>query len=753
MSYGSITVSSISEGTYIVCGNEAQTIVCTNGGLVSGAQTIVIPFAGYIGDDRAACTVTYSTLPSGITLASGGNIAATTSADGSLTFNVANNGTLGNASTKTGIITLTFTCNEQTFVKKFSWSKAIAGNPGDNAITLSITSSNGTIFKNESIATTLTAHVYQGGTELSSTAINNLGTINWYKDGSTSSSGTGITFSITAGTVNQKATYEAKLSTIARDSITLATIRDVAATYHFYQLAASAPSKPTSISTIPPSGWSVTEPDYTPGETRDLYEVELTVFTDDTFNYSDVSKSIQYQAAKAAYTQSVVAVTAANAAEAKANKLLIDGEIIVGTQQSATNTWTGNASFSALQNGQTILYWLPYAGNSSAATLNLTLSDNTTTGAKNLYYGGTTRISNQYAAGSVIRLTYMENIAISGSGSYTGWWADANYDSNTNTYDRIRYQWAITARTAIAQKHIVVADVSTGKFAHLDTTAFDVTKPILYAADAIAVNATSTNTYLAIPDVPLATSKSGFTGTQYQTVYIVGTLEGNEFTPDSAIFTTTTPTTEDGKTYIALGQMQTTTNCYLYPEHPMYRYFNGKFQTISQLAYEAYIALDDTRNDLQGQITQNADATASNSSSIREIENIQTTFQADLDGIVGQVEGIEHGINGLDTRITTEMQQLADRFEFTFNTQSELEDMQKYIRFIDGSVYVGETGNELSLCISNNRISFLSGSSEVAYISQQRLYITDATFLQSIKIGNFAFVPRSSGNLSFKKIS
>ena len=204
--------------TSVVCGNEAVSIPCTLDGKAKAAMTITIPFAGYIGTTRAACTVAYSTLPSGVTLNK--NNAGTASADGSLILNVAANANFGSDTTYTGEITLTFTCNSQTFVKKFTWSKAMTGatggkgdkgDPGDDAITLAITSSNGTIFKNSAIATTLTAHVYQGGEELSSTQIAELGTIKWYKDGSTTAAATGQTLTITAGSIENKATYIAQL--------------------------------------------------------------------------------------------------------------------------------------------------------------------------------------------------------------------------------------------------------------------------------------------------------------------------------------------------------------------------------------------------------------------------------------------------------------------------------------------------------------------------------------------------------------
>lgn len=89
--------------------------------------------------------------------------------------------------------------------------KGDTGAAGADAITLSITSSNGTIFKNSAIATVLTAHVYKAGVELNATQIAALGTVKWYKDGGTTAVATGTTLTIDAGDVTNKATYIAQL--------------------------------------------------------------------------------------------------------------------------------------------------------------------------------------------------------------------------------------------------------------------------------------------------------------------------------------------------------------------------------------------------------------------------------------------------------------------------------------------------------------------------------------------------------------
>ena len=111
---------------------------------------------------------------------------------------------------------------------------------------------------------------------------------------------------------------------------------------------------------------------------------------------------------------------------------------VSGTQTTVTGAFTGNApTISALYNGLTIRYWLPYNG-SGNATLNLTLKNGNTTGAKNVYLCGTTHLTTHYPAGSLIVLTYLENAIISGN-TYTGWWCDAEYYTANTDYRASSY--------------------------------------------------------------------------------------------------------------------------------------------------------------------------------------------------------------------------------------------------------------------------------------------------------------------------
>ena len=137
-------------------------------------------------------------------------------------------------------------------------------------------------------------------------------------------------------------------------------------------------------------------------------------------------------------------------------------------------------------------------------------------------------------------------------------------------------------------------------------------------------------------------------------------------------------------------------------------------------------------------------------------ENIQS--------IVAENNTLKDDADTLISSISTEIEQTKNSFEIQFvqfsqdiqsvvtNTDAEFEEIRKYIRFVDGKILLGEVGNELELQIANDRISFMQDGAEVAYFTNRKLYVTDAQFLHSLQIGNFAFMPRANGNLSFKKV-
>lgn len=163
----------------------------------------------------------------------------------------------------------------------------------------------------------------------------------------------------------------------------------------------------------------------------------------------------------------------------------------------------------------------------------------------------------------------------------------------------------------------------------------------------------------------------------------------------------------------------------------------------SDLEEKLNLGLTETETKLSAQIT-------ATSESITETLMQEVYLKEDTDALIES--------------ISTQVTQTAEDIEFRFTefsqdieavaagADAQFEEISKYIRFVDGNILLGEDGNTLMLRIENDRISFLDAGLEVAYFSNNKLYVTDGEFLHSLQLGNFAFMPRENGNLSFKKL-
>ena len=274
-------------------------------------------------------------------------------------------------------------------------------------------------------------------------------------------------------------------------------------------------------------------------------------------------------------------------------------EMIVGTQTTNTAAWTGVATFSELKDGLQIAYWLPYTSGSNV-TLELTLPDGTTTGAIPCYFSQQQRLSTQYTAGSIVRLTYRVNAKYFSYTVAQGWWADSNY--NTDTYDRIK-SGTIKAKEAISYFRFIVGD-DAGYFQLDAGKAFDINKPVLWLTSTLSAGYSTTNAYLSYSSVYVRYHLSTFNGTQGASLYIAGTLEGSTFTPAETYLTCTPPSEDDGLTYLLLGTMTSALYVTLAPEHPLFRFVDGAFQPLSQVGYQAYTEVGTLRTETQTAIEQ-----------------------------------------------------------------------------------------------------------------------------------------------------
>ena len=148
--------------------------------------------------------------------------------------------------------------------------------------------------------------------------------------------------------------------------------------------------------------------------------------------------------------------------------------------------------------------------------------------------------------------------------------------------------------------------------------------------------------------------------------------------------------------------------------------------------------------------------------------NMQSTLDRTAKELLSQMAATYTSTTAFEeyqSTVSTLLSQTAQAFTFQFDsitkqlatlngeTNQQLSEISKYIRFIDGSIELGRSDSALILRIMSDRISFLLNNVEIAYFSSGRLYVENLEAIRTLVIGNFAFLPRSNGNLSLKTIN
>lgn len=116
--------------------------------------------------------------------------------------------------------------------------------------------------------------------------------------------------------------------------------------------------------------------------------------------------------------------------------------------------------------------------------------------------------------------------------------------------------------------------------------------------------------------------------------------------------------------------------------------------------------------------------------------------------------------------ISTSMEQLSDSFQFNFNqlqavvdANGELVDdrfteLYNYIRFVNGSIVLGGSDSAITLTIENDMIVFKKNGVQFGWWDGVDFHTGNIVVEvnERAQFGNFAFVPRSNGSLSFLKV-
>lgn len=238
-----------------------------------------------------------------------------------------------------------------------------------------------------------------------------------------------------------------------------------------------------------------------------------------------------------------------------------DVDFILGTQTTSTSAWTGTTSvISSLRAGTTIFYRLPYASTSTSVTLNLTLKGGGTTGAKNVFYKNTTRVTTHFGVGQVVGLTY----------DGTAWYVISPSDNNSNNdnnYGGIQFK----AGEALTTQTICCAKNNGQYYKVANGVVLDIRYPLIMTSSAVTSGTTTNAMYRTWYGVNIANTKS-MTLTNGSQLFLEGTAYSDgKFTISSNVVT---HTLTNGRYYIKVGTALSTTQIRFISDMTVY-YYNG----------------------------------------------------------------------------------------------------------------------------------------------------------------------------------
>lgn len=221
---------------------------------------------------------------------------------------------------------------------------------------------------------------------------------------------------------------------------------------------------------------------------------------------------------------------------------------------------------------------------------------------------------------------------------------------------------------------------------------------------------------------------------------------------------------DPGKTVIVLGYITKSLTDYTNSEDITYKVK----EVVSDLGIQTSIT--NLRTDLN---TTAGEVTALDGKIDRvrnEVKSVSTEIARTEESIllgVSENYASKDEVSAINHELSTQITQKSDAINFQFQSvwnetetingiiNSNQQLLEEYIRFQGALIELGKVGNSFVAKLSNEKLAFLQDNIEIAYISNNKLYITDGEIRNKLTIGNpnngyFDFIPRENGNLSLK---
>ena len=170
---------------------------------------------------------------------------------------------------------------------------------------------------------------------------------------------------------------------------------------------------------------------------------------------------------------------------------------------------------------------------------------------------------------------------------------------------------------------------------------------------------------------------------------------------------------------------------------------DSSWEAVNEESIKRQSAIETKANEITSKVSETYVSNSAFEHYQKDISSQFTQTKDDFTWTIGQnIKSAKTEIGGQINGINGTLKGLTDTTD----------EIKSYMSFDKDALTLGKSGNKFKTQITNQEWAILKDSEKVTYINDKTMYITDGQFTESLKVGNFGFVPRANGSLDFKKI-
>lgn len=170
--------------------------------------------------------------------------------------------------------------------------------------------------------------------------------------------------------------------------------------------------------------------------------------------------------------------------------------------------------------------------------------------------------------------------------------------------------------------------------------------------------------------------------------------------------------------------------------------FGTQFAEIMGIATDARDSVEKVESVVYGEVTDQISSLTRDASSITA--KVEETSK-NVDGLNTRTSTLEVTASGLSASISTVQTGLSEKAN-----KEDVDEITEHFLFKEDGLTIFNTATGMGINVSEKQVAFTGGTDPTTVITPNDMKTTNIKVNTRLDLGNFSFLPRTNGNLSFR---